>query len=170
MLFWQVLGVVICFIGAVSTGLVDTSNSGSKAGVIQGSGVGDVVALLSSVGYGVYTTAMKLKTAPSRDGEISMQLLLGYIGLLNMILLSPVLLALYILRSFKLGPALYTEVYSNMNWVTFFAVCLNSLGDAVLADYFWARAVILTSPTVATIGITQTYLYVLLNLFYKISF
>lgn len=35
-------------------------------------------------------------------------------------------------------------------------VCLNGFADTVLADYFWARAVLLTSPTVATIGMSVT--------------
>jgi solute carrier family 35, member F5 len=35
-------------------------------------------------------------------------------------------------------------------------VCANGFADTVLADYFWARAVVLTSPTVATIGMSIT--------------
>lgn len=33
---------------------------------------------------------------------------------------------------------------------------LNGLCNTVLSDYLWARAVILTSPTVATIGVSIT--------------
>jgi drug/metabolite transporter (DMT)-like permease len=35
-------------------------------------------------------------------------------------------------------------------------IILNGFSDTVLADYFWARAVILTSPTIATIGMSIT--------------
>lgn len=35
-------------------------------------------------------------------------------------------------------------------------VCANGMADTVIADYFWARAVLLTSPTVATIGMSVT--------------
>lgn len=35
-------------------------------------------------------------------------------------------------------------------------VCANGMADTVIADYFWARAVLLTSPTVATIGMSIT--------------
>lgn len=35
-------------------------------------------------------------------------------------------------------------------------IALNGFMDTVIADYFWARAVILTSPTVATIGMSIT--------------
>ena len=33
---------------------------------------------------------------------------------------------------------------------------MNGICDDVIADYFWARAVVLTSPTVATIGMSIT--------------
>lgn len=33
---------------------------------------------------------------------------------------------------------------------------MNGFADTVVADYFWARAVVLTSPTVATIGMSIT--------------
>lgn len=35
-------------------------------------------------------------------------------------------------------------------------ITLNGFCDTVIADYFWAKAVILTSPTVATIGMSVT--------------
>lgn len=36
------------------------------------------------------------------------------------------------------------------------AVLGNGIADTVLADYFWARAVLLTSPTIATLGMSVT--------------
>jgi solute carrier family 35 protein F5 len=35
-------------------------------------------------------------------------------------------------------------------------VMLNALFDDVIADYLWARSVLLTSPTVATVGLSMT--------------
>jgi len=35
-------------------------------------------------------------------------------------------------------------------------IILNGLANSVLSDYLWARAVVLTSPTVATIGVAIT--------------
>ena len=35
-------------------------------------------------------------------------------------------------------------------------ISLKGISDNVLSDYFWARAVILTSPTVATLGLALT--------------
>lgn len=84
----KVFGIVICFIGAVTVGLQDSSGSDSSQQTI----IGDVIALLASAGYGVYTTLLRYYI-PNDEG-ISMQLLLGYIGVFNAILLSPILLAL----------------------------------------------------------------------------
>jgi drug/metabolite transporter (DMT)-like permease len=51
----------------------------------QGSIGGDIVALISSAGYGLYTTLIRYFV----DDEIKMpmQLTLGYIGLLNVLIL-----------------------------------------------------------------------------------
>lgn len=34
-------------------------------------------------------------------------------------------------------------------------ICVKGLGNNVLADYFWGRAVLLTSPTVVAVGATD---------------
>ena len=35
-------------------------------------------------------------------------------------------------------------------------IVLNGLADNVLSDYLWARSIVLTSPTVATVGLSLT--------------
>ena len=35
-------------------------------------------------------------------------------------------------------------------------ICVKGLGNNVLADYFWGRAVLLTSPTVVAVGLSIT--------------
>ncbi len=42
-------------------------------------------------------------------------------------------------------------------------VALNGFCDTVIADYFWARAVVLTSPTIATIGMSITIPFALIT-------
>ena len=80
-------GVLLCFAGAVVVGLQDSS-------IGEGDGnahtfMGDLVALFAALGYGIYTTMIRYKIP--NDDHMSMQLLLGYIGLINLVLLSPVL-------------------------------------------------------------------------------
>ncbi len=93
-----------------------------------------------------------------------MQLLLGYIGLFNLVMLSPVLLTLVLwmwccavdsidnVAQFLLGMA----NLSHLTGVIFGFIVLNGFCDNVVSDYLWARAVVLTSPTVATIGMSIT--------------
>lgn len=48
---------------------------------------------------------------------------------------------------------------ANLNHLTgaiFGFIVLNGFADNVFSDYLWARAVVLTSPTVATIGMSIT--------------
>lgn len=48
---------MICFAGAVTVGLQDSAGSDSSQQTI----IGDVIALLASAGYGVYTTLLRYK-------------------------------------------------------------------------------------------------------------
>jgi solute carrier family 35, member F5 len=74
-----------------------------------------------------------------------MELLLGYIGLFNMVALSPVLF--YQIAQSHL---------SDLTWIVFGFLVVKGLLDNVLSDYLWARAVVLTSATVATVGLGLT--------------
>ena len=72
-----------------------------------------------------------------------MQLLLGYVGLVCVIPLFP--FALY---------ALLTEV--NVTWKIFFVLVGKGCLDFVITDYLLFRSVILTSATVASVGLGLT--------------
>lgn len=78
------MGVLICFVGAIMVGLVDDESDGT-----QGSVGGDIIALISSAGYGLYTTLIRYFVQD--EIKMPMQLTLGYIGILNVaILLVPI--------------------------------------------------------------------------------
>jgi solute carrier family 35 protein F5 len=113
---------------------------------------GDALGLLSAVGYGAYAVMIRLY-CPHEDSEgekqtMSMQLLLGYIGLVNAVSLSPV--AIYILLFQD------TTVSIGLTWIVFGYLVAKGMLDNVLSDYLWARAVVLTSATVATVGLGLT--------------
>ena len=65
----------------------------------------------------------------------------------GILLFSPVLLIIYFS---------YPVEYSGFSWEIFGIVVLNSIFDVVISDYLWARAVILTSATIATVGLSIT--------------
>eukprot|EP01039_Chlorochromonas_danica_P010968 gene10968-12195_t len=135
----KILGVIICFVGAVVVGLQD--EDGSQQQTV----VGDIVALLAAAGYGVYTTIIRF--AVPNDEAVSMQLLLGYVGAANGLMLLPALIIMICVGWGNIA---------SISGQAFGFIALNGFMDTVIADYFWARAVILTSPTVATIGMSIT--------------
>jgi solute carrier family 35 protein F5 len=106
---------------------------------------GDFLALLSAVMYGVYCTALRVMS-PS-DDVVSMPLMFGYMGLFNGVIFLPVLLYLVATDA----PSLAGLSLLITGWVI-----IKGIFDNVLSDYFWARAVVLTSPTVATLGLALT--------------
>lgn len=52
--FFKALGILVCFAGAVGVGLQDEEEDGNKQTFS-----GDIIALLASAGYGVYTTLIR---------------------------------------------------------------------------------------------------------------
>ena len=107
--------------------------------------LGDFVGLMGAAGYGAYTVLLRCKV-PS-DDQISMQLLFGYVGLVNVCAISPILLLLWGGGALDLG---------GLGWTVFGMLVLNGMFNDVLSDYLWARSVVLTSPTVATVGLGLT--------------
>lgn len=58
----KLIGIIICFCGSVSVGLVDSSGDDETQTVS-----GDIVALLAAAGYGLYTTVIRVKVMKSTD-------------------------------------------------------------------------------------------------------
>lgn len=105
---------------------------------------GDALGLISAIGYGGYAVMVRVM-CPRDESLMSMELLLGYIGLFNMVALSPILIY-----------QLYGGNHSDLTWVVFGFLVIKGLLDNVLSDYLWARSVVLTSATVATVGLGLT--------------
>lgn len=80
--------------------------------------LGDFLGLVSAVGYGAYAVQTRVY-CPKDESLYSMQLLLGYIGLLNMVLLSPI--AIYVILS-----------SGNLEWLIVGCVVLKGLFDNFL--------------------------------------
>lgn len=119
--------------------------------------LGDALGLLSAVGYGAYAVMIRAM-CPRDERCVSMQLLLGYIGLFNACALSPIVIY------FLVWPSAVSDgdnttgmtVQGTLTWVIFGYLVAKGLLDNVLSDYLWARAVVLTSATVATVGLGLT--------------
>ena len=149
------LGISMTMAGSLLTGLHDElTNGGGAAGMnatssgedddrIKGSVWGDALSLFSAMMYGAYSTTLRV-LCPD-DEFISMPLMFGYLGACTSLFFFPIFAFLFATGELQgLGLGL-------IGWI-----CLKSLGNNVLADYFWARAVVLTSPTVVAVGLSVT--------------
>jgi len=161
---WKLLGVLFGMAGCVLTGLHDAragDGGDSRMRFLLGDMIdtddnnendhtddlhvwGDVLSVISAAFYGIYTVMVRL-LCPRDESLMSMQLFLGYVGLWNMLALSPI--AIY-----QLGIA---KSVTLSGWV-FGCLVLNGLFNNVISDYLWARSVILTSATVASVGLGLT--------------
>jgi solute carrier family 35, member F5 len=140
--------------------------------------LGDVLGIVSAVGYGAYAVQTRL-LCPHREDLYSMQLILGYIGLFNMTVLSPMALYCYYeLMKTTTGTTTTTATTTiledgskndsspsshHLTWLVLGFLVLKGLFDNVLSDYLWLRAVILTNATVATVGLGLTIPLALLS-------
>ena len=136
--------------------------------------LGDLAGLTSAIGYGAYTVLLR-HLCPKDESRMSMQLFFGYIGLLNMVVLLPV--AIYVIVSSnnradidasesdsipsseeegEEDSSTTENVHTTLTSTIFLFLILKGLLDNVLSDYLWARAVILTSATVASVGVGLT--------------
>ncbi|KAL8951873.1 MAG: hypothetical protein Q9222_002179 [Ikaeria aurantiellina] len=89
----KLIGVVASFAGVVLTSVEDISGENDK---VRGSfphksprqiSIGDALALLSAVLYGIYTTVMKKKIGD--EARVNMPLFFGFVGLFNTVTLLP---------------------------------------------------------------------------------
>ncbi|GAB9463196.1 Drug/metabolite transporter [Globisporangium polare] len=137
----KVIGVVLCMAGNIST-IFNDSNSGDGA---SDHVFGDLVALFSAFMYGVYTTSIR-KLIPDEE-SVSISLFFGFIGVINFVCLLP-FVVLFHYSGIESLSGLTLEILG--------LIGIKGLFDNVLSDYLWARAVLLTSPTVATVGLSLT--------------
>jgi hypothetical protein len=116
--------------------------------------------------YGVYTTAIrKLMPSEEEDEEevhaaapsgtatpkprrVSMSVFFGWLGLFNAALAAPVVGGLA-WAGWERPAAFATPSFMGL-------VLLKGLLDNVISDVLWARAVVLTSPTLATVALSLT--------------
>lgn len=107
--------------------------------------IGDALALIGAMLYGVYTVFLKLRVG--HEDRVSMPLFFGFVGVFNLLFLWPVLLLLHVteLEPFAL-PA------SRDVWI----VVLVNASITFVSDYLWVWAMLLTSPLIVTVGISMS--------------
>uniref|UniRef100_A0A1D1YHG4 Putative vacuolar membrane protein YML018C n=2 Tax=Anthurium amnicola TaxID=1678845 RepID=A0A1D1YHG4_9ARAE len=141
----KLVSVLLCMAGTIIVSFGD-SETGISA-VATNPLLGDILALVSAFLYAVYITLIrkKLPDESKGEGKASMAQFLGYLGLFNFLIFLPVALVLNFTN---------LEPFHILNWNQLGLIIGKGLFDNVLSDYLWAKAVLLTTTTVATAGLT----------------
>ncbi|KAK4775527.1 hypothetical protein SAY87_023488 [Trapa incisa] len=145
----KLISVLLCMGGTIIVSLGDSSGSSgsSSSAATDNPLVGDFLSLFSAGMYAIYITLIrkKLPDDDEKSGHVSMAQFLGFLGLFNLFIFLPIAL---VLNFTKLEP------FYNLTWKQFGLIVGKGLLDNVLSDYLWAKAVLLTTTTVATAGLT----------------
>ncbi|KAK7194493.1 EamA-like transporter family [Novymonas esmeraldas] len=136
----RLAAVALSVSGTIMVGLSDKNASSGRNTV-----GGDIVALLSAFFYAAYTSVLKFYLPD--DERFAMGMVFGAVGVLNFLLLWPGLLLLSVTGA---------EPFAWPSWQQFWPLLMNSLIGTNLSDVLWARSVVLTSPVVATLGLSLT--------------
>jgi solute carrier family 35 protein F5 len=152
----KISGVLVTVLGATLTGMNDgVKDTSEKSSTSSDSShwMGDLLALLSAVLYACYsvTTARVLKASASDqslvDSTPPIELVLGFVGLFNLLTLWPLIVVLQVTGKedlFSLSPLFFALVISK------------GLFDNVLSGLMWANAIKLGGPTLASVGLSLT--------------
>lgn len=147
----KLIGVLASLAGIVLISMVDLSgesdeNRGSFPHKTPGQiALGDAMAFLSAVVYGIYVTVMKRRVGD--EDKVNMQLFFGLVGLFNLALLWPLFFILHWtgIEPFELPP-------TSQIWAI---IIINAVASFV-SDISWALAMLLTTPLVVTVGLSLT--------------
>jgi solute carrier family 35 protein F5 len=145
---FKFIGVLLAVLGSAWTSFLDMFHQSISYSW------GDAIGLIAAVGYGIYTILLS-HLCPKDETLMSMNLLLGYMGLFHLVFWSPGLLLFFLQAPWSPSG---TGTGSSGPLSASILACLIGKGflDNVLSDYLWARSVLLTSATVATVGLGLT--------------
>lgn len=178
----KALGVVASLIGVILISRIDLSTSTFNPSVPEGDSdppedpyssktpaqiaLGDAMAALSALVYGIYTIVMKKQVGD--ESRVNMQLFFGLVGFFNVFLLWP---GFVVLHALKIEPfslpsegriwviilvcLVFPQTFGLISQLINFSVQVNSLSSLV-SDICWAYAMLLTTPLVVTVGLSLT--------------
>jgi drug/metabolite transporter (DMT)-like permease len=150
----SVAGVVLVIVGALLTGLNDSSVA--QANKAPSDSIrGDALALFSALCYSVYSVVLARalrggqaqNAGTSAAAAPSIDLIFGFIGLCSLLLLWPIVFALH---------STGTEDLTGLSAGFVLVVVAKGLFDNILASQIWAYAVAISSPTLATVALSLT--------------
>lgn len=107
--------------------------------------IGNALALLGALLYGIYTTMLKYRIKD--ESRINMKVFFGFVGVFNIILLWPSLVILHYtgVEKFELPRGSFV-----------IGVILTNCLITFVSDFCWVKAMLLTSPLTVTVGLSTT--------------
>lgn len=107
--------------------------------------LGDFLALVGALFYGVYTTLLKVRAGD--ESRVDMQMLFGFSGIINALVLWPGVIIRHLAgwESFELPTT------GRVWWML-----AANYGMNLIADVSWAYAMLLTTPLLVTVGLSLT--------------
>jgi solute carrier family 35 protein F5 len=123
--------------------------------------VGDSMAFLSAILYGLYAVVMKKRMG--NEARVNMPMFFGMVGLLNLIIMWPGFIILHYtgMETFELPPTrriltiiLVRSAPPRLQPHTN-NIQINS-SSSLISDFCWAYAMLLTSPLIVTVGLSMT--------------
>eukprot|EP01119_Soliformovum_irregulare_P020317 TRINITY_DN6553_c0_g1_i2.p1 TRINITY_DN6553_c0_g1~~TRINITY_DN6553_c0_g1_i2.p1 ORF type:complete len:263 (+),score=63.36 TRINITY_DN6553_c0_g1_i2:350-1138(+) len=136
----KLLAVLVSFGGVVMVSLADKSDSSQSDTVL-----GDILSLLSAVFYAGYSVLLKKRI--DSEERLHGPMLLGFLGAINTVVLFPVLILFSVTG---------LEHFEFPTGKVFGFLTIQGLIGTVLSDYLWLLSVLLTSPLIATLGLSLT--------------
>ena len=147
----KILGATLSIAGSTFAALGDSTGGGPKESIL-----GDIMALLSAFAYGLYGSALR---ATNQYEKFPFRFF-GMVGVWNFIFFLGPMIAYFTVvlvkkSDWRLVLAQKTGFHDG-NGRDFGLITAKGLFDNVLSDFLWAQAVIRTTPTVATVGMSLT--------------
>ncbi|CAI5758176.1 unnamed protein product [Candida verbasci] len=148
----KIVGILLSFCGVLIVTKADTSddnpNKNNSTIIIL---LGNLLALLGALIYGIYTILLKFKISIKNSNverNLNTHLFFGFVGLICLILFWPVLIFLHYLdiEKFELPPFKSTITL----------ILLINAAITFISDFCWCNAVLLTSPLTVTVGLSMT--------------
>ena len=146
--YFKIMGLILSFLGIVIIKEFDSSDEvyHSTLSVI----CGNILALTGAFIYGIYTTLLKLKTTYKNtwiERNLDTSVFFGLVGLLNLLLFWPFMIFFHFtgIERFELPQTRNIAIKLVINvMITFFS------------DFCWCKAILLTSPLTATVGLSMS--------------
>ncbi|EGV62570.1 hypothetical protein PSN45_000256 [Yamadazyma tenuis] len=145
----KIYGIVLCFVGVVIVTRDDSSatNPATSNWLVL---MGNLMALIGALIYGIYTILLKMKTVVKNstlERELNTHLFFAFVGIFTLVILFPVMVILHFtgVERFVLP--------TNKHALT--SLSINML-ITLISDFCWCRAVLLTSPLTVTVGLSLT--------------